>query len=91
MKTYPKMQDQTLNEVIKVIEYITKERRNDVADFDNLINVFISGRKVGKIPTGSSDVADTDRLGDFNYDHSYAYLLIDNGGASWRRIHLNTW
>jgi len=91
MKNFPKMQDRTLSEAIKVIEYITKERSNDVSDFDNLINVFISGRKVGKIPTGSADVSDTDRLGDFNYDADYLYLLVDDSGAAWRRVSLGVW
>lgn len=91
MNPFPKMQDKTLDEAVKVIEYITKERRNDVADFDNLKNVFMSGRKVGKIPTGSSDISDTDRLGDFSYDASYLYLVINDSGAKWRRISLGVW
>lgn len=91
MKPFPKLQDNTLTEVINVIQYILKERRNDVSDFDNLKNVFISGRKVGKIPTGSSDISDTDRLGDYNYDADYLYLCIDDSGAAWRRVALTTW
>ena len=91
MNNYPKIQDKTLEEVIKVIEVITKDRKNDVNDFNNLINVFISGRKVGKIPSSSADISNTDRLGDFNYDASYLYLCVDNGGAVWRRVALGAW
>jgi hypothetical protein len=89
MKPFPKMQDRTLQEVVKVMEYITKERRNDVADFDNLKNVFMSGRKVGKIPTSPTDIDVTDRVGDFNYDPDYIYLCVDDGGAEWRRTSLS--
>lgn len=91
MRSYPKVQDNTLSEVIKVIEYITKERKNDVNDFNNLNKIFISGRKVGKIPTGSSDIASTDRLGDFNFDADYLYLCVDDSGAAWRRVALGVW
>lgn len=66
-------------------------REQDVEQFNNLSNVFMSGRKVGKIPTGSSDVAATDRVGDFNYDVNYLYLCVDNSGATWRRITLGSW
>lgn len=66
-------------------------REQDVEQFSNLSNVFMSGRKVGKIPTGSSDVAATDRIGDFNYDANYLYLCVDNSGATWRRVTLGSW
>jgi hypothetical protein len=66
-------------------------REQDIADFSNLSNVFMKGRKVGKIPTGSSDVSAGDRIGDFNYDASYLYICVDNSGAAWRRITLGSW
>lgn len=70
---------------------IARIRNEDITDFNNLQNIFMRGRKVGKIPTGSSDIASTDRVGDFNYDASYLYLCVDNSGATWRRIALGSW
>jgi len=76
----------------EVLQVILRERRADVKDFNNLKNVFISGRKVGKIPTASNDVTDGDRVGDFNYSASYLYLCVnDAGSAKWRRVALSTW
>lgn len=70
---------------------IARMRQEDIDDFNNLSNVFMRGRKVGRIPSGSSDIAATDRIGDFNYDASYLYLCVDNSGAAWRRIALGSW
>lgn len=92
MKEFPYISLDTLDDVIKVLEFIVKERKIDVGDFTNLKNIFISGRKVGKIPTGASDVnPDTDCVGDFNYNASFLYILVNNGGtAVWRRAALST-
>ena len=54
MKDYPSLTPVSLKDVIDIIRYITKERPNDIKDFDNLNNRFMSGRKVGKVPTGIS-------------------------------------
>lgn len=91
MKPYPTLIPKTLEDVISVLIYIVKERRYDVLDFNNLQNVFMSGRKVGKIPASSADIDDTDRVGDFNYDPDYLYIVVDDSGAAWRRIALSSW
>ena len=92
MKQYPIMTLRTEADLYTLGRYILKERANDINDFNNLQNVFMAGRKVGKVPTGSADVAATDRVGDFNYSASYLYLCVDNAGsAAWRRVSLATW
>lgn len=95
MKVYPKFftdEMTDLKEVIGWIRYVNKERPNDVNDFTNLQNRFMAGRKVAKVPTGASDVDPSDRVGDFNYDVSYWYILVDNAGtAEWRRAALASW
>lgn len=79
-------------EVIKLLQYILKERGNDVNDFINLNSRFLLGRKSSKIPTGSLDIADTDRVGDMNYTPTYLYVVVDNSGsAEWRRVALSSW
>ena len=70
---------------------IARIREEDIEEFSNLKNVLMSGRKVGKTPSSSSDIEDTDRVGDFNYDANYMYLCVDNTGAQWRRITLGSW
>lgn len=92
MKNFPKMVVNTSEDTVTLCQFILKERPNDVSDFSNLSNIFMSGRKVGKIPTGSSDVENTDRVGDFNYDDAYLYLVVETGGnAEWRRVGLASW
>jgi len=92
MKQFPIMTLRTEDDLFVLGRYILKERANDINDFNNLENVFMRGRKVGKIPTGSADIAVTDRIGDFNYDDSYLYLVVDSSGSAvWRRIGLTTW
>jgi hypothetical protein len=91
MKNYPSFNVENQKEVLELLRYILKERRNDVNDFTNIKNGFISGRKVGKIPTGASDISVTDRIGDFNFDADYIYICVDNSGAEWRRVALSSW
>lgn len=92
MKEYPYFRTSNEKDMEKLLLAITKERRSDIRAFDNLVNVFIRGRKVDKIPSGASDVAADDRLGDFNYSASYLYLCVDNSGTvEWRRAALSSW
>jgi hypothetical protein len=93
MKDYPNFRIESTEDKDSLLYYILKERRNDVNDFNNLKNIFMSGRKTGKIPTSSADVTNADRIGDFNYDYTsgYLYLLVDNAGTGvWSRIALDT-
>lgn len=82
----------TIQDLIDFCQNVARKRQEDISDFDNLANVFMSGRKVAKVPTGSADVVPSDRVGDFNYDTSYFYLCVNNGGtATWRRTALGSW
>jgi len=92
MKSYPSVNTNTLQAVIDVVQFIVRERDKDVRDWNNLQNIFVNGRKVAKIPTGSADVVDGDRPGDFNVTTTYAYYLVDNAGtAVWRRVAVGAW
>ena len=91
MKNYPNIKPESSKDVFTLLRYITRERRNDVNDFNNLRNIFVSGRKVDKIPTGAADISSPDRVGDFNFDADYIYICVDNSGAAWRRVALSSW
>lgn len=53
-----------------------------ITELDNLPNIFVTGRKVNKTPSNSTDVvAGTDRENDFNWDNNYLYVLVDNSGT----------
>lgn len=91
MKSYPALLSEQAKDLASAYRYIQRLRDEDVRDFDNLANVYMAGRKVGKIPSGSADVDPEDRFGDFNYDADYLYLVINDSGAAWRRIPLEVW
>lgn len=92
LEDYPYWSAENLDDIKNQMRDITSARRNDIAVFQNLTSVFIQGRSVGKIPTSSTDVTNGDKVGDFSYDSTYAYLLVDNAGTGeWRRIALGVW
>ena len=92
MRNYPKYDPRIDKDPTRILQDIVKERKTDVADFNNLTNTFISGRKSGKIPTGSSDVAATDFINDVNWDENFIYVLVNVSGVpEWRRADLGSW
>ena len=88
MRTYQGTIVDNLSNHTSVLRSILSARGDDISEFDNLKNTFMSGRKVGKVPTESADIAAADRAGDFNYDEDYLYLFT---GTDWRRLELLSW
>ncbi len=87
MQLYPILKDGTVKGIFEWLKFVVRARSEDVQEFNNLSNVFISGRKVGKIPTSGADVVASDKIGDFNVNTTYAYFLVDNAGTGvWRRV-----
>lgn len=84
---YPYWPAETLQDVKDQLRQITSLRKKDITFIDNLQNIFVNGRKVGRIPSSSADVLVQDKVGDFNVTASFAYYLIDNSGTpAWRRV-----
>lgn len=91
-KDYPYWVPSTLAEVIKQLQQIASTRKDDISTITQITSSFVSGRKVGRLPTSSTNVLATDKVGDVNYDASYLYILVDNAGTpTWRRATLGTW
>lgn len=91
MEAYKYLGSSDPEDIARVVRDLVRTREQDIIDFNNLPNRFISGRSVGRVPTSSSDVLATDRVGDASYDNQYIYYLIDNAGtAEWRRINLHS-
>lgn len=82
----------TEKDVVPALRQIQRLREaEDIVDWNNLPQIYMSGRKVGKIPGSSADVTTGDKIGDFNYTASFMYLLVDDSGTpAWRRITLST-
>lgn len=92
MDRYPSTFDNTPDGIINFLKQIIRLRSDDVTEVNNFSSIFMSGRKVNKIPTSSSDVtAGQDKAGDFNYNVNYLFILVDNSGTLvWRRVALSS-
>lgn len=92
MQQYPKdINDQN---TVDTLRTISRLRDQDITDRNNFRSIFASGRLVGKIPTSHTDVAPTDKLGDFNITTTFRYDLVSDGsgGALWVRTTVSaTW
>lgn len=88
MQIYPLIKESTNRAMFDMLSFIGRARKDDVQAWDNLPNMFMSGRKVGKVPVNSTDIAPTDRVGDFNYDDTYYYFVVElsPGVAQWRTL-----
>lgn len=92
LRDYPYWPAESLPDVRQQMREIANIRKDDITQFANLPSVFIAGRKVGRVPTGSADVLATDRVGDVNWTTGFLYILVDNAGtATWRRVALASW
>lgn len=87
---YPTIQNESLKDIIEFCKQVVSIRYKDISFIDNLKNSYIKGRKVDKVPTGSSDVEVSDRIGDFNFDDSYLYMCVDDSGVKWKRTALSS-
>lgn len=92
MQPFPKIIDPNIDSHQEALLQISRYREQDITDRNTFNSIFLNGRKVGKVPSSSLDVASTDKLGDFNVTNAYAYWLINNAGAAeWRRVAVASW
>lgn len=92
LKDYPYWAAESLDDVKEQMREIANIRKDDIAQVQSFPSIFVGGRKVGKIPSASNDVAVSDLVGDINYDGSYLYILVNNSGTpAWRRASLGSW
>lgn len=68
------------DDVLNGLQEISRQREQDIGDFDNLPQRFVLGRSTDRIPTGSTDVIPTDNVGDVTNDGQKKYELFDIGG-----------
>lgn len=90
---YPEVRDE--QDVVQALQEIARLREvEDISDFRNLKQQFVSGR--GRFtqraaPSSASDVAATDSLGDIVNDATYEYKLLNiSGTLLWDRRTLDT-
>lgn len=91
-RDYPYFPASSMDEIKEQLRQITNIRKDDITTISQITSSFVSGRKIGKIPSSSADVDVTDKVGDINYDADYLYILIDDSGTpAWRRATLASW
>lgn len=93
MRPYPNFRNSTnLEELKDRLAVVNDTREEDIAQYNLLVSRVGTIRKVVRVPSGSTDVLATDRLGDFNWDASYFYYLTESSGSlAWRRIASASW
>lgn len=83
LKDYPYYAADSEKDIYEQLRTICNIRKDDIAVFRNLTNIFIGGRLVGKIPMNSGDVAPTDRIGDVSRDDTNTYVLQNEISPQW--------
>lgn len=93
MQPYPKIINNTTESIGDAVRQISRLREEDITYFNTIPATYVMGRSVGKVPSGSADVAVTDRIGDLNITKDYIYSCCDDGagGAVWRRVAQVAW
>ena len=79
---------QALEELIRWAKDVARTRRFDLEDYDNQIsgNPFIFD-----VPSSSSDMIGTEKVGDIAADDSFFYVVVDNAGVlEWRRVGISS-
>jgi len=80
--------EKQVESILSWIEEVNRLRENeDISDFDNLTNRFITGRRGFRIPTDPDSVLSTDEVGDIVNDSLYIYELVEEttGTNRWSR------
>ena len=75
LNPYPSPSDDKNKTLKASLDIISRERKNDVNLWNNLPQVFMSGRLVGNIPASTSDIS-TNKIGDFIVTTSYVYFCV---------------
>lgn len=82
-----------VQDLLDFAKEITRLRQiEDIPDFTNLKNRFVSGRTTDRVPTSPNDTLSTDVVGDIVIDaaNGYEYKLVDNlGTLQWDRRSLD--
>lgn len=95
LNDYPNLTPDNPVDQKEFMRVVTRERTNDIKEFENLQNRFMAGRKVGKIPASSSDISPSDKLNDFNIIDDggtvyYYTLVLVGANPTWGRIEVDT-
>ncbi len=81
-------------DVLPALQEIIRLRQvEDISDFINLPQQFVSGRTTEREPSTPTDVLSSDNEGDIviNADATYQYQLVDvSGTLKWARTALDT-
>lgn len=95
MQEYQQIVIKDFGSVQAALGDISRKRSQDITDRNTFPFIFVLGRKVAKVPSGSADVVPSDRIGDQNLTKDYAYFCVSDGGtpeaAVWRRIAMASW
>lgn len=91
---YPALIGGGLPEIKQWVLKVTQLRQQeDLPDYVNQKNIYVSGRTTMRVPSSAIDVVNGDRLGDTvtAVDGSYQYTLVSVSGTyKWARVALDS-
>ena len=91
MKPYPALQNDSNATLKGFCDFVQRERINDVNDRNSFPQQFIGGRRTARVPSSSTDVENTDAVGDVCITSTYVYFLINASGTiEWVRLAVGT-
>lgn len=90
LKDYPYWPAETLQHLIEQMRQICNVRKDDIIRIQNFDSTYVMGRTTYRVPSGSADIVDGDKVGDVVLTSSFVYYLVDNGTPQWVRATLGT-
>jgi hypothetical protein len=78
----------THNDIIKWAIDVTRTREFDRQDYDNQVE---NTTTIYDVPSTTTDIKGTEKVGDIAVNSTHLYTVIDNSGSlEWRRVALST-
>jgi len=75
------------NSILRWISEVTRERANDVSDYQTQEAV---NAKIYPVPSSMTDLIGTEKAGDIAVATGFLYVVVDTGSLEWRRVALST-
>jgi hypothetical protein len=90
MRLYPVLQSSDSRSTKDWIDFVSRERYNDVNFIKSLPNSYVGGRSVAKVPSGSTDNVGS-AAGDLSASTKGVFIAVNSGSTvSWIKITSST-
>lgn len=75
-------------DIVQWLRNATRQRQFDLDDYQDQVS---NNPYIYPVPSSSSDLVGTEKVGDIAADASYFYVVVDNAGTlAWRRVAISS-